>query len=462
VKKLPSATAAFLVLHLSPAFADPASRTDDLLNLLAVHGHVAAYPATYSDPSITVADAKYLGIRHWRDGMAVDSSYQLAALQSLVKAGISLIALPHVPALPANVSVADNIALAKRLANLGPNALYALEGPNEPKYFPLQYNGVSTGPAGWPNTFVPVAQFQRDYYAAIKADSTLRSVPVWSPTFVGTEPDNAGLQFLTIPTPAPGGVLLGAGTVFADVANMHLYPMWNRAAQSIDPVVGNMFQGMFTSDFVDTWVKHFTGYTQDQARAVPKVLSEFGYKAVGGTPGGTTTDSPTQGKNILNAFMNAWNEGYQAFTIYELYERSEDPGFGLFWASGVPKTAGTYLHNFVQALLDTGANARMFTPWSTGFLITGLPDTAKWYLFQKSNGNFEFVLWNNVTNWDIAAGEPITVAPKNVTITFIGTPWVVNVYDPVATSGPSLTIANSKTVTITLRDYPIIVEAAGI
>jgi hypothetical protein len=63
---------------------------------------------------------------------------------------------------------------------------------------------------------VPLAQFQRDYYAAIKADSTLRNVPVWSPTFVGTEPDNAGLQFLEIPTPAPGGVLLAAGTALKD------------------------------------------------------------------------------------------------------------------------------------------------------------------------------------------------------------------------------------------------------
>jgi hypothetical protein len=267
------------------------------------------------------------------------------------------------------------------------------------------------------------------------------------------------LQFLTIPTPAPGGVLLAAGTVFADVANMHLYPMWNGAAQSIDPVVGDMFQGTVTSDFVDTWAYHFAGYTQAQARALPKVISEFGYKATGGTPWGGTIDIPTQGKNILNGLMNAWNEGYQTFTIYELYESSTDPGFGLFWAADVPKTSGTYLHNFVQALLDTGANARTFTPWSTGFFITGLPDTANWHLFQKSNGNFEFVLWNNVTNWDIAAGTPITVAPTNVTITFLGAAQLVNVYDPVASSGPSLTIANSTTVTIALKDYPIVVEA---
>jgi hypothetical protein len=460
--RLPSIAAAVLVWTLSPALAEPASRTEDLLGLLGISGHVAEYKATYSDPTITVADAQYLGIRHWRDGMARESTYQLEALRSLVKAGISLIALPHVPAQPQNASVSENIALAKRVAALGPDALFAIEGANEPKYFPLTYNGVSTGPAGHPNTFVPVAQFQRDYYAAIKADSTLANVPVWSNTLIGTEPDNAGLQFLKIPTPAPSGVLLAAGTAFADVANIHLYPMWNQSAQSVDPLVGNMFKGILESDFVDTWEKHFEGYTADQARALPKVVSEFGYRASGGTPGGVTTDIPTQGKNILNGLMNAWAEGYTALTIYTLYDTSSEPGFGLFWSPGAPRDSGKYLHNFVKALEDTGANARSFTPWSTGFFLSGLPSTARWRVFQKSNGNFYFVLWNNVTNWNMATGWPITIAPTNVTITFVGTPSVVNIYDPVAGSGPSSTVVGLKTVTATLRDYPIIVEAAGI
>ena len=181
---------------------------------MAVSGHTGEYG---TNPN-TVSDSQYLGITKWRDGISV-SPASLAVYKALYNVGISIIGLPLVASPPANTSVSANIIYAKRIANLGPGALYALEGPNEPSNFPLAYNGVSSGSPS--TTFVPVAQFQRDYYAAIKADSTLANVPVWSPTLIGEEPDNSGLQYLKVPTPLPSGVLMPAGTIFADVANMH-------------------------------------------------------------------------------------------------------------------------------------------------------------------------------------------------------------------------------------------------
>jgi hypothetical protein len=329
-------------------------------------------------------------------------SRNLAVYKALYQAGISIIGLPLVATPPANTSVSANIFYAKRIANLGPGALYALEGPNEPSNFPIAYNGVSSGSPS--TTFVPVAQFQRDYYAAIKADSTLANVPVWTPTLVGAEPDNSGLQYLKVPTPLPSGVLMAAGTVFADVLNMHVYPMYAvGAAQSIDPVNGDALMVALTGDFVNTW-HGYAGYTQAQANALPRAITEFGYAATGGSPGGRTVDINTQGRNILNGFMNAWNEGFIAFTIYTFYEQGD--GFGLFTGPGVPKS-----------------------------------------------------LWNNVTNWDFSAGTPMPISPTNVGITFGSTQGVVNVYDPVVSSTPILTVLNTNSVSVVLNDYPIVVEA---
>jgi hypothetical protein len=276
-----------------------ASRTFNLLGLLGVSGHTAQY----ADNSKVVSDAQYLGIRYWRDGISVDAR-DFATYQAFYAVGISIIGLPLVAAPPTNTSVSVNINYAKAIANIGPGALFALEGPNEPSNFPIAYNGVSSGSPS--TTFVPVAQFQRDYYAAIKADSTLSNVPVWTPTLIGAEPDNSGLQYLKVPTPLPSGVLMAAGTVFADVANMHVYPMYTiGAAQSIDPVNGDSFVGALTGDFVSTYAHGFAGYTLPQATAFGRAITEFGYGATGGTPNGRTTDIPTQGKNILNGFMNA-------------------------------------------------------------------------------------------------------------------------------------------------------------
>lgn len=114
--------------------------------------------------------------------------------------------------------------------------------------------------------------------------------------------------------------------------------------------------------------------------------------------------------------------------------------------------------------MDAGPNAKTFTPGSLNFSLSGLPaTTAKYLLFQKSNGNYEIVLWNivlwnNVTNWDFSAGTPITISPTNVGITFGSNQGVVNVYDPVVISTPILTVSTTNTVSVLLNDYPIIVE----
>jgi len=70
-------------------------------------------------------------------------------------------------------------------------------------------------------SFLPCAQFQAALYAATKADSNLKNLPVFAETEPGAEPDDAGLQFLTIP--AGARTLMADGTVLADYANLHNY-----------------------------------------------------------------------------------------------------------------------------------------------------------------------------------------------------------------------------------------------
>jgi hypothetical protein len=60
--------------------------------------------------------------------------------------------------------------------------------------------------------------------------------------------------------------------------------------------------------------------------------------------------------------------------------------------------------------------------------------------------------------WNFSARTPITISPTNVGITFGSTPGVLNVYDPVVSSTPILTVSTTNTVTVALKDYPMIVE----
>jgi hypothetical protein len=122
---------------------------------------------------------------------------------------------------PMKYDLGDLLAAARTFAGLGPGALLALEGPNEPVFFPILYKGETGGGSG---SFLPVAKFQRDWYAAIKADRILGRTPVYTATLVGAETDNVGLQYATIPQGAK--TLMPEGTVFADVLNHHMYPVW--------------------------------------------------------------------------------------------------------------------------------------------------------------------------------------------------------------------------------------------
>ena len=62
-------------------------------------------------------------------------------------------------------------------------------GPNEPNNFPLIYDGKWGDGSG---TWLPVAEFQRDVYAAVKADPELHNFPVFSPSEPGAQMDNVG------------------------------------------------------------------------------------------------------------------------------------------------------------------------------------------------------------------------------------------------------------------------------
>jgi hypothetical protein len=275
----------------------------------------------------------------------------------------------------------------------------------------------------------------------------------------GAEVGNYGLQYLIVPAGPPSGVLTAASTKFADAENLHVYPMYEGQAQPVVPS-GDAFGSEVTADFVQTYAGGFAGQALAEAEANPRAITEFGYPATGGTPNGVTVDVPTQGKGVLNGFINAWNEGYTAFCIYTFYEDAPEDGggFGMLNGPGNPKISGTYLHNFTTPLQDMGATAKTFAPGSLAYALSGLPTTGKSLLFQKSNGNFELIIWNNIEDWNFAAGTPIAIAPTTVTVGFSVGATAVKTYDPTSGTAPIASQSGTKSVNISLKDYPLIVE----
>jgi hypothetical protein len=412
-----------------------AVRANDFLNSIGVCTHMTQGA---DNPTNVATSLSYTGIRNIRD----DGSTNTATLQKFITVHNSSGA--KVSLLSVNGNIAASLSEYEMLVAAG--ALLAAEGPNEPNNWPVTYNGQTSSTS----TSMPVAKFQKDLYAAVKADSKLTSIPVFhSSESGGSEPDNCGLQFLTIPNGA--GTLMADGTMYADYANTHNYICGNlsgivdnTAWQCEDPVLNGPWDGLYKEYGHTWWGSGFNGYTTAQLPSVPRVTTETGWM----TQGTNALTEAQQGKLFLNLYLSAYKRGWSYTFIYMLHD---DAGQG-YWGFVRPdysyKLSATYLHNMTTILSD---NTSSFTPGILNYSIPGEPATVHDLLIQKSNGTFELAVWS-----EKASGT------NSVTVNLGATYSTVKLYDPTIGTSVQQTLSNVSSVPLTLSDHPMVLEISGV
>jgi hypothetical protein len=416
---------------------------DTFLSSLGVctHADQGYDPASYAEP------LRYLGVRAIRDG-----AHDLPGLLMLHERTGILVDL-------IGWDVGDVTNAARTLARS--DALLSIEGPNEPNNFPIDYRGRQGGghAASWlpdwipgrlaawlPSsvTWIPIAEFQRDLYGAIKNDGELSRYPVFSVSEGGAETDNVGLQFLTIP--AGAGTLLPAGTRFADFANVHNYVSGirigrvdNQAWHAADPVLDTHWDGLF-GEYGRTWLKHFQGYPTAELETLPRVTTETGWESR------NRREERTQGIVLLNTYLAQFKRGWRYTFIYELGEGEGGGGnYGLFHSDWSPKLAATYIHNLTSILVDRDAAAPPAGEFD--YAIEKAPDTVHDLLLMKSSGIFELVIW----------GEQVA-GSNGITIRLGSRQRSVKVYDTTVGTDPVQTLTDVTEIPLTVSDHALILE----
>ncbi len=244
-------------IWVTPAtIATTVARANDFLNSIGVCTHVRQGE---DNPTKVAECLTYAGIRAIRDDGTTDPK----VLQSFID--IHRACGAKAVLLPINGDVAASLAEYETLAAAG--ALLAADGPNEPNNWHVTYKGATSSN----KTSLPIARFQADLYAAVKADPKLAGIPVFhSSEAGGSEPDNCGLQFLTIPKGA--GCLMPDGTKYADYANPHNYVCDhlkgitedNIAWNAEDPTLKGKWDGLWGEYGHTWWGGGFNGYTPAQ------------------------------------------------------------------------------------------------------------------------------------------------------------------------------------------------------
>jgi hypothetical protein len=411
---------------------DPTGTTavaaDDFLNSVGACTHVAQ---GVDAPTQSATAMTYAGIRNLRDDGNPSAVQGWISMHQ--SAGIRVCVL-------SNQDVASTINMAKQLNAAG--ALLAVEGPNEPNNFPVTYQNQTSSSA---MTFVPVAHFQRDLYAAVKAEASLTGIPVFhSSEAGGSEPDNVGLQFLTIPSGA--GTTMPDGTKYADYANVHNYVCGhssklvdNVAWNASDPTLNGDWDGLYV-EYGHTWHGGFTGYSNAELVKLPRVTTETGWV----TSGSGAITQEQQGRLLLNLYLSAFKRGFAYTFVYMLRDDPNQGYWGLFDTSYNPKKSGAYLHNLTTILADRGAR----TPGKLNYSITNEPTTVHDLLLQKADGTFALVVWD----------ERPMGGSDDVTVSLNTSRTTVSIYDPTVGTSPSQSLHDVSSVALTLTDHPVVID----
>jgi hypothetical protein len=310
---------------------------------------------------------------------------------------------------------ADQTDMSGRLASVAtyfPTAVDAIEGPNE--------LNITPGATAWASQD---ASYAKALSAAVRANATLRTIPVLAPSLA---------NFLAIRNNFQGFTALGNLTSWITDGNVHLYPGGRDPTWDMDTTL--------------TGVKIVSGNK-------PVWVTEAGYHDQVTTAGRDAAAPDAVIATYLPRLLLEWSQRHAArVNLYELYDESPDPGlsnfhdhFGLVDVNGRPKAQFDALANFDHLLADTGGT---FTPGALTYSIGSGATPVSTELVQKSDGTFVLFLWRDVPVFDPATQKAIAVPAVPVTVTLAAPVKRIQEFRPSVSARAQLNATATSSVTV--------------
>jgi len=425
------AAAAVLCLSLSvQAAPEPARSADDFVDRIGVATHWGygdtPYGYAYDQIKKLLGDS---GIRHVRD------SYheRLPDLYKTYGIKATLIYGPGMPPASAVAQLKNNLPLVDMI-----------EGPNEVDIFASSANyQAKTFPAG------PIA-FQNDLYAAVKADPATKTLGVIAPS-----------------TATSGGNLKLAPLLSEDYVVMHSYA---GGAPPETSLIGGFVPNTLNAERI----------LGTNAVLKPIVVTESGYHTALNSGGGVIAgvqpgvSEAAQAKYLPRHFANYFNAGIVRTFTYEFCDEFDhedtnaEASFGIIRHNLTPKPAYAAMKNLLALLSESRWDAaaqqwqrKPFAPRALDFALTADTDAfpkLRHTLLQKSNGDFDLLIWQEVSSFDTAHRQDITNPPVTVTLTLDMPVAEAASYLPGRSAAAQQTWHGLKTLTLSVPDEVLVVR----
>jgi hypothetical protein len=385
----------------------------DFVNSIGVNTHLNYFDRTYGNFDLVKLSLRSIGIRHLRDGIHLQGSdYNKLLYGRWTQLGESGIRFDAV--LDPRSRLGELMpAMLARVDEMSGHSIESFEGPNE-----LDISGN-------PQWLAVDQNYQKAIFVTVKALSDANHFKVIGPS-------------LAI---AANGAVLDGPLDGLNEGNLHPYP------------AGKMPSAVFPEQ--TELAEHIFG---DK----PIVFTETGYhNALNDHKDQPGVSEEAAAKYIPRLFLENFGRGIARTYLYELMDEAPDPGlsdnqmhWGLTRADGTEKPAFVALKRLIEVLND---NAEPATLMQLSWSLSKSDRSIHHLLLQKSNGEFDLVLWREIPSYDVRRQADIVNLPVEASLTLGRTAKSVQVYEPVLQAGTMASYTNTKSVSVAIPDHPLVV-----
>lgn len=386
----------------------------DFVNSIGANTHLNYFDRLYGNFPFVKHELASIGIRHLRDGVHLQNSDYNSTFYSrwvqLGKMGIHFDAV---------VDPRSNLGpitpeLLQRVYDLSGHTIESFEGPNE-----LDISSMND----W-------SKVDRDYtetlYNAVRAMPNGDGVRVISPS----------MAF------ASHGVAVGDLSKRVDFGNLHSYP------------AGKMPAVIFPEQTL--FAREISGNNQ-------VIVTESGYhNALNDHTDQPAVSETASAKYIPRLFLENFAHGIPRTFLYEFLDEASDPAlrdnqlhWGLIRSNQTEKPSFTAIRNLISELNDSTRPAHL---QQLSWTLSYNNSSTHHLLLQKSDGEFDLILWQEIPSYDPRRQTDISNPPVEALLTLRQKAKSVSLYEPVVQSDPLRTYQATAQIPIEIPDHPLVVR----
>jgi hypothetical protein len=390
-----AASVMLLAPHLAKAEDVPARNPEDFLESIGANAHwnyPNVYQSRYTEIKTKMAE---MGLRHLRAGTSdIEITKQIELYNELgIKATVNLAERKSGP-WPQPLNLEAIPVMLQKIKDRMPHVTIGFEGPNE---YDISHGSGEPDWVGTLRTYVTRMANQ------IRNDPVLKSKHIVGPSLTSVEAYSK----------------VGNLSSWVDYSCLHLYQS-NRHP-------GNTGWGSNGYGSIP-WAIKYCAEVMAPGKGV--IVTECGYST---QTHGTShwTNERTDGLYTPRMFLEFYRVGWPRQFKYEFVNQGtkadyNENNFGFLRNDLSEKPSFVAMKNLMNILSDSiwdpvtkTRKGGKFPAGKLDYTTAGATSSVRQMLFQKSDGNFYLVIWNEVPSWHVDELRQLDPAPVNVTLSFV-------------------------------------------